>query len=75
MDLFDAVIVSPVRRWNHRLAQNQGLKSAERESLLSWAYLDPELHEILAADLLLYNFGVFIFQHQTSEVLGTVWQK
>ncbi|CAN0193851.1 unnamed protein product [Ascophyllum nodosum] len=74
MELFDAVIVSPVREWNQLVAYNQGPQSLERQSLLKWALLDPEIHSVLSADLLLYNYGVFVFKHQTSQALGTTWR-
>eukprot|EP00904_Undaria_pinnatifida_P005222 jgi/Undpi1/182/HiC_scaffold_1.g00179.m1 len=73
MQLFDATIKSPVRKWNHHEAHNPGVESPEREALLKWAHVDPELRSILAADLLLYSFGVLIFKHQTTAALGTVW--
>lgn len=75
MELFDATIKSPVRKWNHHETHNPGTESPEREALLKWAHVDPELRSILAADLLLYSFGVLIFKHQTSAILGTVWDK
>lgn len=73
MDLFEATITSPVRQWDHRVYYNPGSQSPEREALLDWARGDPELYDILSADLLLYGFGVQVFKHQTSEALGTVW--
>ena len=74
MELFDAVIVSPVREWNQLVAYNQGPQSLERQTLLKWALLDPEIHSVLSADLLLYNYGVFVFKHQTTQALGTTWR-
>lgn len=74
MDLFDAVVVSPVRRWDRDIMYNEGVHSAERTELLQWASVEPELHTLLAADLMLYEFGVLIFKNQTTAHLGKVWE-
>lgn len=73
MRLFNAKVKSPVRDWDATVAVNPGTQSAAREELLSWAYTDPELHRTLAADLLLYNYGLALFRQQTRVTLGVQW--
>lgn len=53
MALFDARVKSPVRMWNPTLVSNSGSKSERKHTVLEWAYLSPEIHSIVAADLLL----------------------
>lgn len=74
MKLFDATIMSPVQSWDFRVAYNRGFLSDERRTLTRWALLEPEIHQLLAADILLYNYGVFVFKDQTSKALGVVWR-
>lgn len=53
MALFGAKVKSPVRKWNPDLVSNSGSKSERKENVLEWAYLSPELHGVIAVDLLL----------------------
>lgn len=73
MRLFNAKVKSPVRKWNSSIAANAGSQSAAREALLVWARTNPALHVTLAADILLYNFGVTMFREQTRAALGVEW--
>ena len=73
MRLFNAKVSSPVRHWDVEMAVNAGPVSAAREELLGWARTSIELHSILAADLLLYNFGVALFREQTRVALDVQW--
>lgn len=70
MRLFDATVSSPTRQWDEHVQQNPGHQSEERQELLQWALLSPELRKILAADLLLYDFAVMTFRSQTRHLLG-----
>lgn len=73
MDLFDAVILSPVEQWGGEEAVNPGPKSSEREMLLRWAHSSPEIRQAVGGDLLLYDLALSIFKRQTAEALGVVW--
>lgn len=75
MQLFDATIKSPVGQWQSSDMINPGLHSPERQELLEWAHSSPEVHNMLAVDLLLYHFAVEVFEKQTREVLGIHWDK
>ncbi|CBN74365.1 expressed unknown protein [Ectocarpus siliculosus] len=74
MELFDAVISSPVQQWGGEEAVNPGPKSSEREMLLRWAHSSPEIRQAVGGDLLLYDLALSIFKRQTAEALGTVWK-
>lgn len=74
MQLFNATVKSSVRSWDRSLALNPGLASPARHALLEWAYLSPEVNAALRADILLYEFALSIFKHQTSVALGVAWQ-
>eukprot|EP00752_Nemacystus_decipiens_P004779 g4350.t1 len=82
MELFNARIRSPVRDWKvtpvhlahlgvHRA--NTGVYSELRQQIRRWARTSPDIHAVLAPDLILYNFAVEIFKQQTAESLGTQW--
>lgn len=73
MRLFNAKVTSPVRDWDANLAVNAGPESAVREELLDWARTNVRLRAILAADLMLYDYGVALFRQQTSVTLGVEW--
>lgn len=73
MRLFDAKVKSPVREWDPILNVNAGTHPVKRQELLNWAHTNAELHNILAADLLLYDFGVALFRQQTRVALGVDW--
>ena len=53
MALFDASVKSPVRKWNPKLVSNTGSRSERKQQVLEWAYLSPEIHRVIAADMLL----------------------
>lgn len=74
MQLFNATVQSSVRSWDNTLALNQGLMTADKRALLDWAYLSPEVNAALRADILLYEFALAIFKHQTTVALGVSWQ-
>ncbi|CAM9257144.1 unnamed protein product [Ectocarpus sp. 12 AP-2014] len=74
MELFDAVISSPVQQWGGGEAVNPGPQSGEREMLLRWAHSSPEIRQAVGGDLLLYDLALSIFKRQTAEALGTVWK-
>ena len=73
MRLFNAKVKSPVRHWDADMVANPGTRSEAREELLAWAHTNAELHNILAADMLLYHYGVALFRQQTTETLGVKW--
>lgn len=73
MELFDARVVSPVRRWETNLAVNPGNQSEARNEVLAWARTSPEVHSVLAADLLLYDFALAVFKQQTAISLQVEW--
>lgn len=73
MELFDAVISSPVQQWGSGEAVNPGPQSGQREMLLRWAHSSPEIRQAVGGDLLLYDLALSIFKRQTAEALGTVW--
>lgn len=74
MALFNARVKSPVAHWDAQIARNPGLHNEEREKLLQWAAVSPEVHSILSADLLLYRLGFEVFKQQTRDSLGTEWR-
>lgn len=39
-----------------------------------WARTSPEIHAVMATDLILYDFAVAFFKQQTAESLGTHWE-
>lgn len=67
MRLFDAKVTSPVHSWDPAYEANRANNSAEREELLSWAYTNVELHSVISADMLLYDYAVAIFRQQTKD--------
>lgn len=67
MRLFDANVKSPVRNWDPDYKANGGTKSAARQELLEWAYTNEELHSLIAADLLLYDYALAVFRQQTKD--------
>lgn len=74
MQLFDARVTSPVKRWADLTAKvNRGGESILRDELLSWAYTSKDIQEIVGGDLLLYDFGLALFRKQTEQTLGTSW--
>lgn len=73
MRLFNAKVKSPVRKWNSSMTVNPGRQSAARAELLEWAHANAELHTALAADMLLYNYGVALFRKQTKAALHMEW--
>ena len=73
MKLYNAKVTSPVRDWDAGLMINPGKQSPAREELLNWAHASPELHNALAADILLYDYAVSLFRQQTRVALGTEW--
>lgn len=73
MRLFDATVKSPVRRWNSPLAVNPGSRSPEREHLLEWAHTNADLHSLVSADLLLYEYALSLFRKQTRDALGVAF--
>lgn len=44
------------------------------EQVHDWARISPEMHAILATDLVLYDFALDVFKQQTAESLGTKWE-
>lgn len=73
MELFDARVTSSVRLWDTDLAVNPGNRSVARTDVLEWAYTSPEVHSVLASDLLLYEFAVSVFKQQTATSLQATW--
>ena len=73
MQLFDAKVRSPVKDWQNIQISNSGKKSELRDSVHKWAHMSPEIHSILATDMLLYDYAFSVFKMQTTETLGTVW--
>ena len=73
MALFDASVTSPVRHWSHALVPSTEEASAYRKEVLDWAYLSPDIHNALAADILLYEMALSVFKNQTNTMLGKVW--
>ena len=69
MRLFNAKVKSPVRNWDTGIVANPGTRSAVRKELLEWAHTNVELHDILAADILLYDYGRALFRLQTRDAL------
>lgn len=74
MQLFNATIKSSVRSWDSSLLLNAGITTPERDEVLRWAYLSPEINIALAADILLYDYALSVFKKQTSAVLGVEWR-
>lgn len=73
MRLFNARVRSPVRDWNAEMVVNAGTRSKVREELLAWAHTNVELHTVLAADMLLYDYGLALFRQQTKDALDAEW--
>lgn len=73
MELFNATVKSSVRNWDAALLLNGGIMPERRAELLEWAYLSPEINVALAADMMLYDYALSLFRHQTSVVLGKEW--
>lgn len=73
MQLFNATVKSSVRDWGTTENLNAGVQLEGRAELLEWAYLSPEINMALAADMMLYDFALSLFRHQTNEVLGIEW--
>lgn len=73
MQLFDAVVRSPVWKWDAGMMHNTGNVSETRRKVLDWAYESEDIRSIIAADLMLYDIAKDIFKRQTGEILGTVW--
>lgn len=73
MRLFNVKVKSPVRKWNANAAANPGKQSASRERLLEWARADEGVHNLLAADILLYEHAVDVFRQQTADALHVEW--
>eukprot|EP00903_Cladosiphon_okamuranus_P022162 g20381.t1 len=74
MELFNARVTSDVQDWTiHKQSVNAGKTNELREDVLAWAKTSPELHRVIEADILLYNYAVDLFKRQTAESLGTNW--
>ena len=69
MRLFDEKVKSPVRKWAGDMVSNVGYQSEERQELLAWARTNVDLHNTLAADLLLYDYALALFKNQTRAAL------
>lgn len=70
MQLFDANVPSSVRKWDSGMELNKGPHSPERDTLLQWAYESPEILQVLAADLMLYDFSLSVFRGQVHDAFG-----
>lgn len=73
MQLFNARVKSPVENWDANIAKNPGEQSSAREALTQWAHSSPELHNLLSADIHIYNFSTSLFKRQTAISLEVVW--
>lgn len=73
MQLFDARVRSPVRDWQNIQKSNPGQLSGLRDEVYQWAHMSPEIHRIMATDMLLYDYAMSVFKLQTAATLGTVW--
>eukprot|EP00752_Nemacystus_decipiens_P003296 g3050.t1 len=73
MQLFDARVRSPVRDWQNIKKSNPGRLSGLRDEVYQWAQLNPDIHRIMATDMLLYDYALSVFKLQTVTTLGTVW--
>lgn len=73
MELFDAKVKSPVRDWKVITKSNPGQQSDLRNDIYRWAHMSPEIHRVMATDILLYNYAVSVFKLQTTFTLGTIW--
>lgn len=73
MRLFNAKVTTPVRDWDAQVAINSGTRSEARKGLLAWARTSADLHNILAADMLLYDYALALFRQQTTDALGVEW--
>eukprot|EP00903_Cladosiphon_okamuranus_P015030 g13906.t1 len=74
MQLFDARVKSPVTNWQNIHKSNPGKMSDLREQVYQWAHMSPEIHRIMATDMLLYDYALSVFKLQTAATLGTVWE-
>lgn len=70
MQLFDAKVPTSVRKWDSGMKLNNGPHSPERETLLQWAYESPDILQVLAADLMLYDVASSLFRDQVHAALG-----
>lgn len=74
MQLFDKTLKSDVKKWVDAPHKNASKASQDvKTKLLEWAMSSPDIHYILAADLLFYDYGLALFRMQTAKALGTVW--
>lgn len=73
MQLFDAVVQSPVQSWVSTQARNIGTNPDRREEVLQWAHQSGALRDILASDLALYEHALELFKRQTAVHLGRQW--
>lgn len=73
MRLFNARVTTPLHDWDADVAINPGTRSVARKNLLAWAHSNPDLHNLLAADMLLYDYALALFRQQTAESLGVEW--
>lgn len=73
MQLFDAKVRSPVRDWQNIHKSNPGKLSGLRDHVYQWAHMSPQIHRIMATDMLLYDYALSVFKLQTAATLGTVW--
>lgn len=70
MQLFDAKVKSPVRSWKANRHTNEGHMSSLRDQVHKWAHANPEIHTIVATDMLLYGYASSLFWIQANETLG-----
>lgn len=73
MQLFDAKVKSPVRTWELQKHANPGIVSPLRDEVYRWAHGNPEIHEMVETDMLIYSYALSLFKVQTNETLGTPW--
>lgn len=73
MQLFDARVKSPVHNWQDIQKSNPGKLSGLRDEVYQWAHMSPEIHRVMATDMLLYDYAVSVFKLQTAASLGTIW--
>eukprot|EP00903_Cladosiphon_okamuranus_P012283 g11519.t1 len=74
MQLFDARVRSPVKDWQKIQTSNPGQQSRLRDDIYQWAHMSPEIHRIMATDMLLYEYALSVFKLQTTTSLGTLWE-
>eukprot|EP00903_Cladosiphon_okamuranus_P008180 g7879.t1 len=76
MELFNARVKSPVRDWKatpEPLNRVHEVYSDFQQKIHEWARTSPDVHAVLATDLVLYDFALDVFKQQTAESLGTKW--